>query len=87
MLGENGPDARCRAHGERTAEQDARAAAARSLEQPCPYEPLGPWEKPHECEAEHDEDEPRDLLEQELVVEQASPDERGADAERDEERR
>ena len=67
--GEHRADARRGADRERAAEEDARAARARALDEPGPHEPLRPREEPHEREAEHDEHEARDLLEQELVAE------------------
>ena len=50
-------------------------------------EPLGPRQEAHEREPEHDEHEPGDPLEQELIAEDPPPDERGTDAEQHEERR
>ena len=58
--GENRPDARCSADGERPAEEDARPASPGLLEQAGSDEALGPGQQAHEREPEHDEDEPRD---------------------------
>ena len=76
-----------RADRERTAEQHARAAASGALHEAGADEPLGPRQQAHEGEAEDDEDESCHPLEQELVVEEAGPDELGADAEGDEDGR
>ena len=84
---EHRPDARRGADGERAAEQDARAAASRLLQQPGSDEALRPRQQPHEREPEHDEDEARDALEEELVAEDATADERSTDAEENEEGR
>ena len=54
--------------------------------QPGADEALGPGQEPHEREPEHDQDEARDLLEQELVAEEAGAEQRRADAERHEDR-
>ena len=48
---------------------------------------LGPGQEPHEREPEHDQDEPRDLLEQELVGEETAADEGGTHPEQHEDRR
>ena len=85
--GENRPDARRGADGERPSEQHARAAAPGPLQQTCADEALGPGQEPHEGEPEDDEDEACDLLEQELVLEDSPSDERGSDPEQDEDGR
>ena len=69
--GEHRADARRRADREGAAEQHARAAASRALHEAGADEPLGPGQQAHEGEPEDDEDEPGDLLEQELVAEEA----------------
>ncbi len=56
------------------------------LEETCADEALGPGQEAHEREPEDDEDEARDPLEEELVAEYPPADQRGADAEKHEER-
>ncbi len=56
------PDARSGADRERAAEEDARAAAARSLQQPSCDEPVRPGQQPHEREPGDNQDEPGERL-------------------------
>ena len=84
---EHRADARRGADREGAAEQHPRAAAPRALHEAGTDEPLGPGQEAHEGEPEDDEDEPCHLLEQELVAEDAGPDQLGTDAERDEDGR
>ncbi len=58
----------------------------RALDQPRAEQALGPGQEPHEGEPEHHQDEPRDLLEQELVGEETAADEGGTHPEQHEDR-
>ena len=77
------------------AAQTANAPPSRTREprrrapcdEPGADEPLGPRQQAHEREPEDDEDEAGDLLEQELVAEDAAPTQRGAGAEEHEDDR
>ena len=84
---QDGADARRRADREGATQENAGATPARLLQETGTDEPLGPRKQPHEREAEDDEHEPRDALEQELVAEDPTTDERRADPEQHEERR
>ena len=85
--GEHRADARRGADGERAAEQHARPAPPRFLHETGSDEALGPRQEAHEREPEHHQDEARDPLEQELIAEDPSADQRRADSEQHEERR